>query len=311
MGRRQHAHVDRCLARVAHRSDGLLLDHAQQLYLHVQRQVRDFVQEKRAALGRVDQSLLVRHGAREAALLVAEQFAFHQLGRDRAAVDRHERPVVPRPRVVDQPRDQFLAGARVARDVDRRLAARDLGDHLPQLLHRLRLAQQPQARRHDDGLRGIEIRAVLGTQLQRRLDQLAQRAQVQRLGDEIESPQLERPHGRVDVAMRSDHRHWHARTVVLDPVDDVESVAVGKAHVREHEVEAFGAERLDRAGVVTRRHDLDLHAAERDGQQLADVGLVVDDQCARVRLAFGHQSFQRLGSAKMMRKMLPPPGRGS
>ena len=73
-----------------------------------------------------------------------------------------------------------------------------------------------------------------------------------------------------------------------------------------------GAERLDRAGVVARRRDVDLHAPERDGEQLADVGLVVDDQRARASVLRSVISpSQRRGSAKMMRKMLPPPGRGS
>ena len=39
--------------------------------------------------------------------------------------------------------------------------------------------------------------------------------------------------------------------------------------------------------------------------------VIVDDQRAGAGLAVGHQSSQRRGSAKMMRKMLPPPGRGS
>jgi hypothetical protein len=119
---------------------------------------------------------------------------------------------------------------------------------------------------------------------QRGGDQPAQRAEVDRLRDEVERAELERPHRRLDVAVRRDHRHRHARAVRLYPLDEVEPVAVGQAHVGEHEAVALPAELADGARVVARRVHLELHAAERDGQQLADVGLVVDDQGAG-----GHQ----------------------
>ena len=122
--RGEDSHVHRHLARFANRPNGLLLDYAQQLHLHVQRQVGHLVQEQRAALGAADQPFLVGHGAREAALLVAEQLGLHQLRRDGAAIDGDERPVRPRAGLVDEPRRQLLAGARVAGDVHRRLRER-------------------------------------------------------------------------------------------------------------------------------------------------------------------------------------------
>ena len=82
MGGGEDAHVDRRLALLADRPHGFFLDHAQQLHLHVQRQVGHFVEEQRAAFGRLDQADLVGHGAREAAALVAEQLALHELGRE-------------------------------------------------------------------------------------------------------------------------------------------------------------------------------------------------------------------------------------
>ena len=89
------------------------------------RQVRDLVEEQRAALGGLHQAQLVGDGAGEAAAAVAEELALHELGRNRAAVDRHERRVLARPGFVDEPRDELLAGAGLAGDVHGRLAARD------------------------------------------------------------------------------------------------------------------------------------------------------------------------------------------
>ena len=142
MGGGQDAHVHLDLALAADRAHGFFLNRAQQLHLHGQRQVADFVEKQRAAVGGLEQAVLVRDRAGEAAFAVAEEFAFHQALRDRAAVDRHERLVGARTQFVDQARDQFLAGAGFAVDVDRRLAARELFDQRAHLLDGRRFAQQ-------------------------------------------------------------------------------------------------------------------------------------------------------------------------
>ena len=54
------------------------LQHAQQLGLHVQREVADLVDEQRAALGRFEPAHPAGDGAREGPLHVAEQLAFDQ-----------------------------------------------------------------------------------------------------------------------------------------------------------------------------------------------------------------------------------------
>ena len=74
-------------------------------------------------------------GARKAALLVAEQLALHEFGRNGAAVDRYERAFAPGARRVNQLRNQFLAGAGLAEDVHGRLTARHFLDHLAQPRH--------------------------------------------------------------------------------------------------------------------------------------------------------------------------------
>ena len=54
---------------------------------------------------------LLRDGAGEGALLVAEQLALEQPGRDGRAVHLHEGAFAPVAQVVDGARDQLLAGA--------------------------------------------------------------------------------------------------------------------------------------------------------------------------------------------------------
>ncbi len=54
---------------------------------------------------------------------MAEQFTFHQISRDRPAVDGHEGLVCPRSLGVNETGDKLLAGTGFAADVDGRLAA--------------------------------------------------------------------------------------------------------------------------------------------------------------------------------------------
>ena len=85
------AHVGLARLDAAERHELLLLDHPQQLGLRVERDVADLVEEDGAAVGGLEQPLLVGHGAGEGALDVAEELALEQVGRHRARVDGHER----------------------------------------------------------------------------------------------------------------------------------------------------------------------------------------------------------------------------
>lgn len=80
MGGAEDAHVDGDLLLAADRAHGLFLDRPEQFDLHGHRQVGDFVEEQGATAGGLEQALLVFDSASEAAFLVAEELAFHQLG---------------------------------------------------------------------------------------------------------------------------------------------------------------------------------------------------------------------------------------
>ena len=90
VGRGDDPHVDLDHARAAHARDLPVLQHAQQLGLHGRGHVADLVQEQRAAVGLLEAAAPLRDGARERALLVAEQLALHELGGDRRAVHLDE-----------------------------------------------------------------------------------------------------------------------------------------------------------------------------------------------------------------------------
>ena len=114
--------------------EGALLQHAQQLDLHGQRHVADFIEEQGAALGQLEAADAAGDRTSEGALLVAEQFAFQQLGRNRPAVDRHEGRATTLGVIVQIARHDFLAGAGLTEDQHAGLGVRHLLHHLPHIL---------------------------------------------------------------------------------------------------------------------------------------------------------------------------------
>ncbi len=102
-----------------------VLEHAQQLGLEVARDLADLVEEERAAVGALEAAGARRDGAGEGAVLVAEQLALeHALG-ERLAVDGDERRADAVAPVVQQARDELLAGPALALHQDGRRARRD------------------------------------------------------------------------------------------------------------------------------------------------------------------------------------------
>jgi hypothetical protein len=136
-------HVDRNRFLPAETLDLPFLQEPQQARLALDRHVADFVEEQRAAVRRLDPpgAPLVRAGERAA--LVAEQLGLQQMMRNRAAVDRDERPLAAHRALVDRERGQLLAGARLAGDEHARVRLRDLANRAEQLLHRLAVADHP------------------------------------------------------------------------------------------------------------------------------------------------------------------------
>src|SRR5688572_17022558 len=133
VGGADDAGIGRLLLRGAHLAHAPLLDGAQQQHLRMQRQLRHLVEEQGAAVRGLEEPVAVLVGAGEGALAVAEELAFHQGFRDRAAIHRDEGLGAARAVLVDQARGELLAAARLAGDVHRRLGARELGKEIPHL----------------------------------------------------------------------------------------------------------------------------------------------------------------------------------
>ena len=94
----------------------MLLQHAQQFRLQLERHFADFVQKHDAAFRRAKHAQAAAGRAGKRALLVTEQLAFGQRGSERGAVDRHKRFVAPRSQAMQQAGPKLFAGAGFAAD---------------------------------------------------------------------------------------------------------------------------------------------------------------------------------------------------
>ena len=110
--------------RAAEPLDLPLFQHAQQLDLHVERQVADLVEEDRRVIRQLEASDLSRERAGEGALLAAEQLALDERRGNRRAVHAHHRPPAARAQLVDLGREELLAGAGLAEQQHRRVGRR-------------------------------------------------------------------------------------------------------------------------------------------------------------------------------------------
>ena len=82
MRRCHDPHVDTLRPRAAEPLELLLLQHAQQLRLELERNVADLVEEERAAVGELEAADLLRDRAGERAALVAEELALEKPRRE-------------------------------------------------------------------------------------------------------------------------------------------------------------------------------------------------------------------------------------
>ena len=116
IARGQHAHVNIYGIAGADALERFFLQHAQQFRLQRQIDLADFVEQNRAAIGQFKAAGPRAVGPGERAAFVAEQFAFHQLGRQDRAIQADQRSVCSIAGRVQSAGDQFLARAAFADD---------------------------------------------------------------------------------------------------------------------------------------------------------------------------------------------------
>jgi hypothetical protein len=142
VGGGHHPHINAYRLAAADRVDLALLQHPQQLDLHVQRQVADFIEEDGAAVGQLEAANPVGHGPGESPLAVTEELAFNQILGNGRTVDGHKIATAPLRLLMQGSRHQLFAGATFASNHD---GGRRIGhpcDHGPHCQSGLALADE-------------------------------------------------------------------------------------------------------------------------------------------------------------------------
>ena len=269
---RDHAHVDRDGVGGADRPDVVFLEHAQQLDLQAHGHVADLVEQQRAAIGGLEQALVIAYCAGERSFDVAEQLRLEQVFGHRAAVDGDERLGAARAGVVDGARQQFLAGAAFAGDEDARVGARD---HV-----RLRELLLDQRAAGDDFSAPVFIVVGESGNAQRLLYLVQQLLFVDRLGQEAEGAELGGMHGIGNGAVGREDDDLEPGIPRLQFLEQPDAVHLVHAQVGDDQLGAEAAGGCERERRAFHGLHFVILRTEADGQQAKQARIVVDDQDA-------------------------------
>jgi hypothetical protein len=245
------------------------------------RNLPDFVEKQRAAVGRFEAAHAALGCAGKRAAFVSENFALQQILRKRGAMHRDEGRPRPRTRLVDRLGDEFFACARLALDQNRGARGRDephLVDHVLEFL-----------RRADDAFDAEFLIEALVQLLhfhlerfgfQRALDQDFQPLDVHRLGQEIDSAAFHRFDRGVDISIRRHHENGGALRQRERLVDHLETGLSRHAQIGQHDIERLRIQKVERLiGTRGDRHIVTVRQSLL--KALTSVFFVVDDQYGR------------------------------
>ena len=271
------AHVGLDRGAAADRGVFALLQHPQQAGLRLHRHVADFVEEQRAALGLLEAARGAGVGAGECAALVAEQFRFDEIARDRRHVDGDEGAVAPLAVVVQRARDQFLAGAGLAGDHHGEVGLHQARQHPVDFLHRRRAADQ--RNRIELGFVGVVGDPLLRLR-QRAADDGDQFLEVERLRQILVGAAFGRADRGHEGVLRAHDDDGQIRPHLLDPRQQIERVLVGHHHVGDDQIALALADPAPQRRRVPGQPHLVSGARKSLVQNRADRRVIVGDKYA-------------------------------
>ena len=288
VGCRDDPHIEALRPVAAHRRYLALFKRGQQLGLQRQRQIADFIEKQRPAIGGLEPPDAVGPRVGEGALHMAEQFRIEQAFGDRAQIDRQKRLCrAPRPRM-DFAGDQFLAGAVFPQDQHIGVGRRHPVDQRHDAVHRRRRADQRvfgACHRGDfaDPRFGDARAAPAGTKRRRRRDGGEQAIIVPGFRHEIGGTALHRLHRDADAAMRGDDDDDGSR---IDGADrrqcpkafGTARLAACKVHVEKDDRGVVRRQQCGDRRRIMRNHDAREYRLQQQPRRQRDIGVVVDDQ---------------------------------
>ena len=278
-----------------------LLQHAQQLGLHDERQLADLVEEERATARGLDAPRTGPIGPGERAALMAEELALQQLALEHSAVDGDEGLLAARALLVDRARHDLLAGARFAEQQHGGRAWCNALHRLGHAGHRRVAAAHPQVLAAELLAQAAHL-GLQATRFERPAHHQLDRRRVERLGDKVVGPRAHRAHRAIHVAVRGDDDHQRRAGRSTQVVEDRKAV-----HARHFQIEQQQVGGLGRAqGFDAVDHMLDLVAEflQPVAEDASDAAVVIrNDNAAQV----GNLSTNRLPVSARGSNTISPP----
>ena len=179
---------------------------------------------------------------------------------------------------VEPARQHALAAAGLAEDEDRAVGAERLHRRLAQAADGGAGAEERIDVVARAPLAGRGLLAAQAAVLQRALEDLLQRRQLDRLGEELLGALLDRLHRQVDRAVRGEHQDHHVRIELAQAVDGVHRLAVRQHVVEDHRVRPRLHQQRARLLEALRLLDVETPPLEKVSDGEANGRIVVDDE---------------------------------
>jgi hypothetical protein len=272
------AHVDRRVPVAPNGSYFALLEHPEELRLETGRHLADLVEQQGSAVGFLEEPGPRRRGAREGAGDMSEELALQQRFRDARAVDGEEGAVGPRTLGVHGTRGQLLTGSALPLEQHGPVSACDATKVVEQSRHHVASADHSVEVRY---AHRFTVPAQLVAQppvLEYSGHTDREVVEVEWLGQEIVRPLLQRPHRLIYRAEGGDHDECRRLLHGPGPIQKRESVGAGKPQVADDQVDRLLREDLDCGLRGCGREDFRSVVLEFLPEQVAERGLVLDDQ---------------------------------
>ena len=279
-GDHAHIHLDGLIG--PHPDHFPLLQRTQQVRLGAQWHVANLIEKERALVRGLEAPLARGMCTRKCAALMAEELTLEHPLRQRRAVEWYEGRAAALARLMQRPRDEFLAGARLTRDEHRRVGVHDLVHHVENTLHGLGAADQ--SGKGKALVEGHVQRSVLPLNRDARAGgphRLAEDPDVQGLLQVVQCPFTHRRDGPLDRAVARHDHHLGHRAIgaqFLAAPHDLQAVEVLEAQVGDNQLDARRLERLHACSARARDLDPVSPLLQDIANGLSVRGVVLDDQ---------------------------------
>src|SRR5215472_5821616 len=281
----------------AHALNFAVLNDAQQLGLHLQRSLADFVEKYGAAAGVFEQAGAGVGGASERAAHVAEELAFEQRIDQRGAIADGEALFGHRAQLMKGARHEFLARAGGAADEHVGEVPGYLAGEIEDIQHGRALADDALKLRVEKELffEAAHLRALRedGGQV---VESLLKPPEVDRLGEEVVGAALDGVDGGLNGIKAGDQNHIDARIKLQCLLQEGEPIHGGHFQVAENHPASAGADLLQGFLRVSGSHNGETGFFEAFCDEIDLVAIIIENAERKMLAACGKFGNFKYGS---------------